>query len=48
MTDILDDLFHSCAWAAYLQVAQETRQWPPNSELTRQRAYKLYEDEKRR
>jgi hypothetical protein len=42
--DILDDLFHGCALAAYLEVAAETGQWPPDSELTRIRAYRLYEE----
>ena len=41
--DILDDLFHGCAFAAYLEIAAETGQWPPDSELTRVRAYQLYE-----
>jgi hypothetical protein len=45
--DILDDLFHSCALTGWLQIAQETGQWPPDSELTRRRAYELYEAEKR-
>lgn len=42
--DILDDLFHGCAFQAYLEIRQETGQWPPDSELTRRRAYRLYED----
>jgi hypothetical protein len=41
--DILDDLFHGCAWRAYLEIAAETGQFPPDSEATRQRAYQLYE-----
>jgi hypothetical protein len=41
--DILDDLFHGCALRAYLEVMAETGQWPPDSEATRQRAYRYYE-----
>jgi hypothetical protein len=45
MTDsILNDLFHGCAWAAYLQVWAETRQFPPDSEATRRLAYQFYEE----
>ncbi len=42
--DILDDLFHFCALRAYLEVYAQTRQFPPDSEATRQLAYRLYED----
>jgi hypothetical protein len=42
--DILDDLFHFCALRAYLEIATETRQFPPESEATRRRAYQLYEE----
>ena len=35
--DILDDLFHACSLAAYLQQAQIQRGWP-DSEVTRRRA----------
>ncbi len=41
--DILDDLFHHCALWAWMEVYEETGQWPPDSELTRRRAYRLYE-----
>ena len=41
--DILDSLFHGCAWAAYLDQAAE-QQGPPDIEATRQRAYRYYED----
>jgi hypothetical protein len=41
--DILDDLFHFCAWQAYLEVAGETGSWP-DSEAARRRAYRLYEE----
>jgi hypothetical protein len=40
--DILDDLFHGCAWAAYLDQAAEQRGWP-DSEATKLRAYRYYE-----
>ena len=42
--DLWDDLFHGCAWAAYLEVWQQTGQFPPDSETTRRRAYQLYEE----
>ena len=42
--DILDHLFHFCALRAYLEIATETRQFPPDSEATRLRAYRLYEE----
>jgi hypothetical protein len=41
---ILDDLFHGCALRAYLEVMAETGQWPPDSEATKRRAYRHYED----
>ena len=31
-----------------MQVAEETGQWQPDSEMTRQRAYTLYEEERER
>jgi hypothetical protein len=40
--DILDDLFFSCALAAFLEQANAQRGWP-DSEATRRRAYELYE-----
>ena len=43
--DVLDDLFHGCALAAYLQVWRETGEFPPDSERVRRLAYRLYEDE---
>jgi hypothetical protein len=46
--DILDDLFHHCALWAWFEIYEETGQWPPDSELTRRRAYDLYETEKRK
>jgi len=43
-TDLLDDLFHRCALAAFVAEAQAASGWP-DSELTRRRAYALYEQE---
>jgi hypothetical protein len=40
--DILDDLFHGCALAAYLDQAVE-QQGRPDSEATRRKAYAYYE-----
>ena len=40
---ILDDLFHGCALAAFLEEAQARQDWP-DSEATRLRAYRYYED----
>ena len=40
--EIFDDLFHGCAWVAFLeQVALQ--QGTPCPEQTRRRAYRLYE-----
>jgi hypothetical protein len=41
-------LFDCCALFAYVAVAAETGQNPPDSELTRRMAYDLYEAELRR
>lgn len=41
--DLLDDLFLGCALSAYLDQAQIQQGWP-DSEATRRRAYRLYED----
>jgi hypothetical protein len=41
--DILDDLFHGCAFRAYLEQAA-LEQGPPDSEATRRRAYRIYEE----
>jgi hypothetical protein len=43
-SDVLDDLFHFCALRAYVEIATETAQRPPDSEATRLRAYQLYEE----
>ena len=40
---IFDDLFHNCAFAAYLEIAVTTG-LPPDSEATRRLAYRLYEE----
>jgi hypothetical protein len=42
--DFWDNLFHACAWDAYLEVWHQTGQFPPDSETTRRRAYQLYEE----
>lgn len=41
---IFDELFHRCAWAAYLEEAAERRDWP-DAEATRRRAFDTYERE---
>ena len=41
--DIMDGLFHGCALAAYVDQAA-LQQGRPDSEATRQRAYRYYED----
>jgi hypothetical protein len=40
---ILDDLFHGCALTAFVEQAMAQQDWP-DSESTRQRAFKTYED----
>jgi hypothetical protein len=40
--EILDDLFHGCAFAAFVEQAR-LQKGPPCPELTRRRAYELYE-----
>ena len=41
--DILDDLFHGCAFSAYVQLAVVTGR-PPDQEAARQLAYRFYEE----
>ena len=41
--DILDDLFHGCALAAFLDQAAEQK-GPPDMEATRRRAFAYYEE----
>lgn len=42
--DIWGNLFHGCAWAAYVEMAVATG-GPPPAEPTRRLAYRLYEEE---
>lgn len=44
LDEILDSLFHGAAVAAYVDQMIEEQQWPPDSEKTRQRAYRMYEE----
>jgi hypothetical protein len=44
LDDLWDSLFHGCAWAAFFDQAAEEQGWP-DSEKTRKRAYRYYEDE---
>lgn len=41
--DIFDDLFHGCAFAAYVEIALLTGK-PPEEETTRCLAFQLYEE----
>ena len=43
LDDILDDLFHGSALAAFLDQAHAEQGWP-SSAATRKRAYRYYED----
>ena len=40
--DILDSIFHGCAFAAYVELARE-QQGIPDRDSTRKRAYAYYE-----
>jgi hypothetical protein len=40
--EIWNDLFHGCAWVAFLEQAHAQQGWP-DKEATRRRAYELYE-----
>jgi hypothetical protein len=42
--EILDDLFHACAFSAFVEEAHAQQGWP-DSEATRRRAYASYEQE---
>jgi len=42
--DILDDLFHGCAFAAYVELAVACR-GVPDQEATRRLAFRYYEEE---
>lgn len=46
--DFFDDIFHACALRAWIDVAQTTGRWPPDTEATRRLAYALYERELRK
>ena len=41
--DLLDDLFTGCAALAFVEQARQQQDWP-DSEATRRRAYRHYED----
>lgn len=41
--DLLDDLFTGCAALAFVEQARQQQNWP-DSEATRRRAYRHYED----
>jgi hypothetical protein len=44
LDSFLDDVFLGCAFAAYVEQAAEQRSWSPDSEATRRRAYRYYEE----
>jgi hypothetical protein len=41
----LQELYHNCALVAFVEVWQETGQFPPDSRTTMHRANRLYEQE---
>ncbi len=41
--DIMDDLFHACAFTAFVEEAR-AQKGPPGLEATRQRAYAYFEE----
>jgi hypothetical protein len=41
--DILDDLFHGCAFIAFVEVARACQGWP-DPEAVKRRANQLYEE----
>lgn len=43
LDEILDDLFHGCAWAAFVELAAATGR-TPDIEATRRLAYRYYEE----
>lgn len=43
LDEILDDLFHGCAWAAFVEIAAATGR-VPDIEATRRLAYRYYEE----
>ncbi|RUL89450.1 hypothetical protein [Tautonia sociabilis] len=44
LDEILDDLFHGCAFAAFVELAFECRGLP-DAEATRERAFRYFEEE---
>lgn len=46
LNDFFNDCFHACALQAYYDVMLETNQFPPDSDLTKQRAYEYFERDK--
>jgi hypothetical protein len=42
--DFFDDLFHGCAFAAYIEQAKVQQDWP-DCEATRIRAFALFEEQ---
>jgi hypothetical protein len=44
LDEMLDDLFHGCAFAAFVELAIE-RKGLPDGEATRERAFGYYEEE---
>ena len=43
LDDLLDDLFHGCAWSAFVTLVAESG-GIPDQEATRLLAYRLYEE----
>lgn len=43
LDELLDDVFHGCAFAAYIEEATKAS-GPPCPEATRQRAYRYFEE----
>jgi len=41
--DILDDLFHGCAFVAFLEVTYASQGWP-DPDAVKRMAYRLYEE----
>jgi hypothetical protein len=41
--DIFDDLFHGCAFAAFMERSHVLQGWP-DSDSVRRRAYSMYEE----
>lgn len=47
LDEFLNDIFHSCALAAYVDISQENKTNQPDSKQVKQRAYQYYEKYKR-